>query len=395
MKRIYFDHNATTPLHPEVAKYMASLMEEYWGNPSTVYSIGRDARRLMDEGREKIARAIGCLKEEIIFTSGGTESNNLAIIGVARANRKRGNHIITTQIEHPSVLKACKALQKEGFEVTYLPVDEYGVVRLEELEGAIKKETILISVMNANNEIGTIEPISEIGRIARKREVYFHTDAIQTVGKLKIDVKEMNVDLLSISSHKVYGPKGVGALYVKKGTRINSILHGGHQEKGLRPGTENPIGIAGFGKSAEIMTTEMEKDAGRLSELRDRLFEGIKERIDYVRLNGHPIQKLPNTLNISFDFVEGESIVLGLDDYGIAAATGSACTSATLEPSHVLLAIGLSPEVAHGSLRLSLGRDNTEEDVTYFVEVLPKVVSRLREFSPLYKEFLRKKEVGA
>lgn len=395
MKRIYFDHNATTPLHPEVAKYMASLMEEYWGNPSTVYSIGRDARRLMDEAREKIARAIGCLKEEVIFTSGGTESNNLAIIGVARANRKRGNHIITTQIEHPSVLKACKALQKEGFEVTYLPVDEYGVVRLEELEGAIKKETILISVMNANNEIGTIEPVGEIGLMARKREVYFHTDAIQTVGKLKINVKEMNVDLLSISSHKVYGPKGVGALYVKKGTRINSILHGGHQEKGLRPGTENPIGIAGFGKSAEIMTTEMGKDAGRLSELRDRLFEGIKERIDYVRLNGHPIQRLPNTLNISFDFVEGESIILGLDDYGIAAATGSACTSATLEPSHVLLAIGLSPEVAHGSLRLSLGRDNTEADVTYFVEVLPKVVSRLREFSPLYKEFLRKKEVGA
>lgn len=395
MKRIYFDHNATTPLHPEIAKYMASLVEEYWGNPSTVYSIGRDARRLMDEARERIARIIGCLKEEVIFTSGGTESNNLAIIGVARANRKKGNHIITTQIEHPSVLKACKALQKEGFEITYLPVDEYGVVRLEELERAIKKETILISVMHANNEIGTIEPVGEIGRMARNREIYFHTDAIQTLGKLRIEVREMNIDLLSLSSHKVYGPKGVGALYVKKGTRINSILYGGHQEKGLRPGTENVIGIVGFGKTVEIVATEMGEEAHRLLELRNRLFDGIKERIDYTRFNGHPTLRLPNTLNISFEFVEGESIVLSLDDYGIATATGSACTSATLEPSHVLLAIGLSPEVAHGSLRLSLGRDSREEDIAYFLEVLPKVVNRLREFSPLYKEFLRKKEIGA
>ena len=345
----------------------------------------------MDESREKIAKMINAASDEIVFTSGGTEADNLAIFGIAKANRDKGKHIITSKIEHHAIINSCKALEKDGSEITYLDVDKYGIVNLEQLERSIKRETILISIMHANNEIGTIEPIAEIGRIARKHKIYFHSDTVQAVGKIRVDLKEMNLDMASISSHKIHGPKGVGALYVKKGTRIKPILYGGEQEHRLRAGTENVPGIAGFGRAIELAVGEMEKEAAKLSQLRDKLQKGLSERVKYIIFNGHPTERLPNTINCAIQFIEGESLILKLDDLGICASTGSACSSASLEPSHVLLAIGLAHEAAHGSLRLSLGRDTTDEDIDYVLDVLPKAVEELRAFSPPYKEFLRKR----
>ena len=389
-KLIYLDNNATTPVRPEVVKVMDFCHTECFGNPSTVYSFGRNAKRVMDESREKIASMIDASKDEIVFTSGGTEADNLAVFGIAKANKDKGKHIITSKIEHHAVINSCKALEKEGFEITYLDVDKYGIVNLEQLEKSIKKETILISIMHANNEIGTIEPIAEIGRIAKKHKIYFHSDTVQSIGKIRVDVKEMNLDMISIASHKLYGPKGVGCLYVKKGTRLKPILYGGEQEHHLRAGTENVPGIAGFGRAIELAISETEKEVARLAKLRDRLQQGLSERIKHIIFNGHPTERLPGTLNCAIRFIEGESLILKLDDLGVCASTGSACSSASLEPSHVLMAIGLPHEIAHGSLRLSLGRDTTDEDIDYVLDVLPKAVEELRAFSPLYKEFLRK-----
>lgn len=389
-KLIYLDNNATTQVHPEVVDIMNFCLKECFGNPSTIYSFGKKAKRLMDESREKIAKMIDASKDEIVFTSGGTEADNLAIFGIAKANKDRGKHIITSKIEHHAVINSCKALEKDGFEITYLDVDKYGVINLEQLERTIKKETILISVMHANNEIGTVEPIAEIGRIAKRHKIYFHSDTVQSIGKIRVDVKEMNLDMISISSHKLYGLKGIGCLYVKKGTRIKPILYGGEQEHHLRAGTENVPGIAGFGRAMELAVAETDKENERLTKLRDRLQEGLSKKIEHIIFNGHPTERLPNTLNCAIQFIEGESLILKLDDLGICASTGSACSSASLEPSHVLMAIGLPHEIAHGSLRLSLGRDTTDEDIDCVLDVLPTAVDELRAFSPLYKEFLRK-----
>lgn len=392
MKRIYLDHNATTPLHSEVADEVCRCIREDFGNPQTLYSYGKEARRLVDHAREAVASLIGAKKEEIIFTSGGTESDNMAIRGVAYGNISKGRHVITSTIEHHAVLESCKALEKEGFEVTYLPVDEYGVVSLDELKKAIRPDTTLISIMHANNEVGTVQPIAEIGKVARERGIPFHTDAVQTFGKVRINVDEMKIALLSLSAHKLYGPKGVGALYVRKGVRVGNILFGGHQERKMRPGTHNVTGIVGLGKAVEVAARDMETEGEKMKALRERLWEGIKANVPYIRMNGHPTQRLSNTLNVSFEFVEGESLILSLDDHGICVASGSACTSDSLEPSHVLTGMGLSPEVAHGSLRFSLGRDNTEEEIDFVIETLPKVVERMRSMSPLYREFLKKQK---
>jgi cysteine desulfurase len=386
VKRVYLDHAATTPTDPEVVKTMSPYFTEVFGNPSSIHSFGQEAKAAIESARESIAGLIGANLEEIVFTSGGTEADNFALKGVAFANENKGNHIITTSIEHHAVIEPCKFLEKRGFKVTYLPVDKYGLVDLDDVERAIDDKTILISVMHANNEIGTIEPIAEIGRIAKERGIYFHTDAVQTLGHLPIDVDELNVDLLAMSGHKLYGPKGVGALYIRKGTRIISILHGGEQERRRRASTENVPGIVGFGKAIEIAEREMEEEIKRLTTLRDRLIKSILEKIDYSQLNGHPTQRLPNNVNVSIEFIEGESMLLNLDLAGIAASTGSACSSSSLEPSHVLLALGLTHELAHCSLRFTLGRQTTPEDIDYVLEVLPKVVSKLRAMSPLYKQ---------
>jgi cysteine desulfurase len=385
MRRIYLDHAATTPTHPEVVKAMLPYFTEAFGNPSSIYSYGREARKAVEEARARVAELIGARTEEIIFTSGGTEADNFAIKGVAFANEHRGNHIITSSIEHHAVLEVCKFLERRGFKITYLPVDEYGMVDPQDVRRAITDKTILISVMHANNEVGTIEPIEEIGTIAREAGVYLHTDAVQTVGHIPVDVEKLKVDLLSLSAHKLYGPKGVGALYVRKGVRLVSLLHGGEQEKKRRAGTENVAGIVGLGKAAELARQSMDEEIHRLTSLRDRLIKGILERIDHSRLNGHPTRRLPNNVNVTVDYVEGESMLLNLDLEGICASTGSACSSSSLEPSHVLLALGLSPERAHGSLRFSLGKDNTEDDVDQVIEVLPRIVTKLRAMSPLFK----------
>lgn len=384
MKRIYLDHNATTPLHPEVLEAMLPYYKEAFGNPSTIYSFGQETRKATDEARETVANLIGASPEEIIFTSGGTEADNLALKGVPAALEKKGKHIITSSIEHHAVLSTLKYLEKRGYQVSFLPVDEHGWLDPGEVEEAITSQTVLISVMYANNEVGTIEPISEIGEIAQKAGIYLHTDAVQTIGKIKVNVDDLKVDLLSLSAHKFYGPKGVGALYVRKGTRIYPLLHGGYQERRRRAGTENVAGIVGLGKAAEIAPKEMVQQSRRESNLRDRLEKMIRENINHCQLNGHPTQRLPNTLNISFEFIEGESLILNLDLKGIAASTGSACTSGSLEPSHVLMAMGVAPEIAQGSIRFSLGRDNRKEDIDYTVENLVEIVTRLREMSPLF-----------
>ncbi|MCX7682427.1 MAG: cysteine desulfurase NifS [Anaerolineae bacterium] len=381
MKRIYMDHNATTPLREEVLDAMLPYLRSEFGNASSVHSWGIRARRAVEAAREQVAAALGAHPREIIFTGCGTEADNQAIKGVAFAHRKRGDHIITSRIEHKAVLETCEYLEKHGFRVTYLPVDAYGMVNPDDVAEAITDRTILVSVMFANNEVGTIQPVAEIARVCRERDVYFHTDAVQAVGKLPIDVKQLGVDLLSLSAHKFYGPKGVGALYVRRGVKIDPLLHGGHQEWGLRAATENVAGIVGLGKALELRLAEMEAEAQRLTALRERLYHGIVSRIDHVYLNGHPTQRLPGTLSLSFDYIEGEAIILGLDLEGVAVSSGSACTSASLEPSHVLLAMGVHPATAQGSIRFSLGRENTEEDVDYVLEVLPPIIQRLREMS--------------
>ena len=385
MKQIYLDYAATTPTHPEVVKAMLPYFTSAFGNPSTLYACGQETKGAIEEARVKVADLIGARDEEIVFTSGGTEADNFALKGVAYANEKKGNHIITTPIEHHAVIETCKFLEGRGFKVTCLPVDGYGLVDPDDVRRAITDETILISVMHANNEVGTIEPIAEIGKIAKEAEIYFHTDAVQAVGRIPVDVDELGVDLLSLSAHKIYGPKGVGALYIRKGTRLSSFMHGGEQEKGRRASTENVPGIVGLGKAAELARQDMSKEVERITCLRDQLIKGLLERIDHIHLNGHPQMRLPNNANVSVDFVEGESMALNLDLEGICVSTGSACSSSSLEPSHVLLAMGLPPEQTHGSLRLTLGRWTTEKEINRVIEVLPPIVAKLRAMSPLLK----------
>jgi cysteine desulfurase len=382
---IYLDHAATTSVRSEVLEEMLPYFNKKYGNPSSIYSLGGDGKRSIEEARDKVAMALNAQSKEIFFTGSGTEADNWAIKGVAYANKSKGNHIITTSIEHHAVLNACKYLEKEGFEVTYLPVDENGLVTPEQVEKAIKPNTILISIMFANNEIGTIQPIAEIGKLAREKGIYFHTDAVQAVGNVPINVADMNINLLSLSAHKFYGPKGVGALYIRKGIKIISFLHGGAQEGNRRASTENVPAIVGLGKAIEIATASLAEQNRKLIALRDRTIEEVMNRIPFIKLNGHRTQRLPGNINFSFEFIEGESVLLMLDMKGIAASTGSACTSGSLDPSHILLAIGVSPELANGSLRLTFGEENTQEDVDYLLEVLPVIVARLREMSPLYE----------
>jgi len=378
------DHTASRPIDPRVFKAMIPFFKEIYGNPSSLHSFGLDAKKALEESRTKVARLIGAENpEEIRFTSGGTESSNLAIKGVAYRNKKRGNHIITTTIEHMSVMNTCKYLAKQGFEITYVPVNNQGVVDIEKLENEINEKTILISVTYASGEIGTIEPIREIGKLASDNEIYLHVDAVATAGKIPINVEDEHINLLSISSNDMYGPKGVGALYVKKGTKIQPFMHGGGQEKGLRSGTENLPGIVGMAKAAEISEGEMEAESKRLRLLRDKLIKGALGSIERSYLNGHPTKRLPNNASLRFSYIEGESLILSLDMFGIQVSSGSACTTKTLEPSHVLLAIGLAHEEAHGSLLFTLGKQNQKEDVNYVLEVLPGVVKRLRAMSPL------------
>ena len=385
MKRIYLDYAATTPVDSEVVKAMLPYFTDVFGNPSGIYSCGQEAKGTIEEARTKVADLIGARDEEIVFMSGGTEADNFALKGVAYANENKGNHIITTPIEHHAVMETCEFLERRGFEVTYLPVDKYGLVSPGDVKRAITSKTILISVIHANNEIGTIEPITEISKVAREAGVYFHTDAVQTVGRIPVDVNELGVDLLSMSAHKLYGPKGVGALYIRRGTRLLPFMHGGGQERGRRASTENVPGIIGFGRAVELARQEMSKEVERLTCLRDKLIKGLLERIDHVHLNGHPQKRLPNNVNIRVDFVEGESMLLNLDLEGICASTGSACSSSSLEPSHVLLAMGILPEQAHGSLRFTLGKWTTEDDIEQVLDVLPVIVAKLRAMSPLVK----------
>ncbi len=383
-RTVYMDHAATTPVRPEVVEAMLPYFSERFGNPSSLYALAREAKEAVEEARGKVAAAIGANPEEIYFTSGGTEADNWAIKGVAL--RGKGDHIITSSIEHHAVLHTCRSLEKQGYRVTSLPVDEFGRVEPAAVEEAITDATVLVSVMAANNEIGTIQPIAEIGRVAHDRGVPFHTDAVQAIGAFPVDVDEMGADLLALSAHKFGGPKGVGALYVRKGTRIGTFMDGGAQERGRRAGTENVPGIVGLGRAIELAVGEMPQSALRLAAMRDRLIRGILDAIPDSRLNGHPTERLANNVNVGFRYIEGESILLMLDALGIAASTGSACTSASLEPSHVLTSCGLPPEHAHGSLRLTLGHRNTEEDVDYILEVLPGVIERLRAISPLRGE---------
>ncbi len=391
MKRIYLDHSATTPVDLEVAALMMTYYTEKYGNPSSVHSFGREARQALEEARRQVAELIGATPQEITFTSGGTEADNLAIIGTAEAMSKKGKHLITSSVEHHAVLETCEFLAKNGFELTILPVDAEGIVSVEDVRMAIRPDTILISVMHANNEVGAIQPIVEIGQLAKEHSITFHVDAVQTLGKIPINVKDMNIDLLTVSSHKIYGPKGVGALYVRKGVRLAPRAHGGSQEKKRRSGTENTPGIIGFGKACELIGKRMDKEDARQIILRDKLMNGIIERIKYVKVNG-PLgeKRLANNVNVSIRFVEGESLLLSLDMLGIAASSGSACTSGSLDPSHVLLAMGLVHEIAHGSLRFSLGSQNTEEEIDYVLEQLPKIVERLRMMSPLYDQAIHK-----
>lgn len=388
MKTVYFDNAATTKLDEKVLESMMPYFGENYGNASSIYKLARDARKAVEESREKIAKIINCKPSEIYFTAGGSESDNTAIKGIARNYKNKGNHIITSKIEHPAVLDSCKELENEGFEVTYISVDENGIINLEELKRAIRPTTILITVMFANNEIGTIEPIKEIGEIAKENNIYFHTDAVQAMGSLKIDVKELNVDSLSMSSHKFYGPKGVGALYVRDGVGFKKYISGGHQEKNKRAGTENVPGIVGMASALELAYSELDEHNAKIKELRDYYEKKIEEKIPYIKMNGDREKRLPGNSNISFRFIEGEGLLLNLDLKGICASSGSACTSGSLDPSHVLLAIGLPHEIAHGSLRISIGKYNTKEEVDYLIEQLVEIVSRLREMSPLWEKFV-------
>jgi cysteine desulfurase len=383
IKKIYLDYAATTPVDPRVLRVMEPYFSEKFGNTMSLHSFGQEAKTALEESREIVADLMGAKPSEVIFTSSATESNNLALKGVALANRNKGNHIIISSIEHACIMESARWLEGQGFEVTRLKVDKYGLVDPEDVKKTIKKGTILVSIMHANNEIGTIEPIEEIGKICKERGVYFHTDAVQTFGKIPIDVNKMNVDLMTVSSHKMYGPKGAAALFIREGTKIEPILHGGGHEMGLRSSTVNVAAIVGFAEACKIAKKEMEKEAKRLTKLRDKLIKGVLEKIPGSHLNGHPTKRLPNNANFWFEGVEGESIVIQLDLMGIAASTGSACSTGKLEPSHVLLAIGLRPEQAHASLRLSLGRWSTEKDIDYVLKVLPRVIERLRKISPI------------
>jgi cysteine desulfurase len=387
MKRVYMDYAATTPVDKEVLKEMLPYFDKIYGNASSIHYFGRNALHAIDISREQIGSLLNANPDEIIFTSGGTESDNLAIKGVAYLNKKKretnGYHIITSKIEHPAVLETCKHLEKQGFKVKYLPVDKYGLISIKELEDSITKDTFLITIMFGNNEIGTIEPIEEIGKISKKNDIVFHTDAVQAIGKEPIDVNKLNIDLLSISSHKIYGPKGTGALYIRKGIKLQTLAHGGGHEKGLRSSTHNTPGIVGLGKACELGKKRMNKDITYIKNLRDELIKGL-QTIEQSHLNGHPKKRLVNNAHFRFIAIEGESLNLRLDEKGIAASTGSACSSEKLQASHVLLAIGLDPEEAHGSLRLTLGRLSTKEDVEYVIDVLPEVVQNLRKMSPLW-----------
>ena len=388
MENVYFDNAATTKLDEEVLETMMPYLKENYGNASSIYKLGREAKKAVEESREKIAKILNCKPNEIYFTAGGSESDNTAIKGIARANKKKGNHIITSKIEHPAVLETCKELEKEGFEVSYISVDENGIVDLEELKSKIKETTILMTIMFANNEIGTIEPIEEIGKIAKENNIYFHIDGVQAVGSVKIDVQKLNIDSLSLSGHKFYGPKGIGALYVRTGVPFEKYISGGHQERNKRAGTENVAGIVGLGKAIELAYENLEEHNKKIKELRDYYIEQVKEKIPYIKINGDMENRLPGNSNISFRFIEGEGLLLNLDLKGICASSGSACTSGSLDPSHVLLAIGLPHEIAHGSLRISIGKYNTKEEIDYLVENLVEIVNRLRDMSPLWEKFI-------
>ncbi len=390
-KRVYVDHSATTPVKPEVLDAMIPYFTENFGNASTVYAEGRETKKAINLAREQVAKAIGADVKEIFFTGSGTEADNWAIRGVAKANKAKGNHIITSAVEHHAVLHTCQELEKEGFEVTYLPVDEFGMVSAEAVKNAIKDTTILVTIMTANNEIGTIMPIEEIGKVTKEAGVIFHTDAVQAIGMIEIDVNKLNVDLLSMTGHKFYGPKGSGALFVRQGVKVAPFITGGGQERSKRAGTENVPAIVGLGKAIELATADIPGHTAKLTKLRDAYIDRILSEIPYTRLNGHRTQRLAGNSNISFEFIEGESLLLMLDMQGISASSGSACTSGSLDPSHVLLAIGLKHEIAHGSLRVSFGDCNTMEDVDRIVESLKTIVARLREMSPLY-EAVKKSE---
>lgn len=387
LKTIYMDNSATTPVKKEVLDEMLPYFSEKYGNPSSIYSLGSISKVAVETARDQVAKALGATKKEIFFTGGGSESDNWAIKGIAFRHRDKGNHIITSKVEHHAVLHTCEYLEKNGFDVTYLNVDKDGLIDLDELKNAITDKTILISIMFANNEIGTIQPIKEIGAIAKEKGVYFHTDAVQAIGNIRIDVKELNIDLLSLSAHKFYGPKGVGVLYIKQGIKIDPLVSGGGQERSKRAGTENVPGIVGLGKAIELAYEHFDENNEKLLVLRERLINKIETSIKNVKLNGHRTKRLPGNVNFCFEFIEGESLLLSLDMEGIAGSSGSACTSGTLDPSHVLLSIGLPHEIAHGSLRLSLGTFNTEEEADYVVEKLVEIVDRLRKMSPLYDKF--------
>ena len=385
MGRIYLDYAATTPTHAEVLKAMRPFLRDAFGNPSSIHSAGQEARVAVEEARDRVASMIGASSEEIVFTSGGTEADNFALKGMAYANEGKKNHIITSSIEHHAVLETCKFLERLGFAVTFLPVDGCGMIDPDDVRKAITEKTLLISVMHANNEVGTIEPVAEIGKLARGSGICFHTDAVQTAGHIPVKVDDLGVDMLAMSAHKLGGPKGVGALYVRKGTRAVSFMHGGEQEKGRRASTENVPGIVGFGKAAEIAQRESDREAKRLTTLRDRLAQGLAQHVERVRLNGHPTRRLPNNVNVSVDDVEGELLLLNLNARGICVSTGSACSSSSLEPSHVLLALGLSHEQARSSVRFSLGRETHERDIDRVLAIMPEVVTRLREMPPSMK----------
>jgi len=390
MKNVYMDYSATTYVKPEVLEEMLPYFTEKFGNPSSFYGISRETKMAIDKAREQVAKTLNCLPNEVYFTGGGSEADNWAIKGIASAHKNKGNHIITTKVEHHAVLHTCAYLEKNGFDVTYLDVDEEGFINLEDLKNAITDKTILVTIMFANNEIGTIQPIQEIGAICKEKKVLFHTDAVQAVGNVPVDVKEMNIDMLSLAGHKIYGPKGIGVLYIKKGIKIDNLIHGGAQEKNRRAGTENIASIVGLGKALELATDSLEEHMKEMIVLREKLIDGLL-KVPYTRLNGpRGDKRLPGNVNICFRFIEGESILLSLDFKGVCASSGSACTSGSLDPSHVLLAIGLPHEIAHGSLRLTMGEGSTEDDVDYVLEVVPPIIERLRNMSPLWDDFLKK-----
>lgn len=383
MRKVYFDHSATTPVDPQVVEAMIPFFSEKFGNPSSIHSFGRETKVALEEAREKVAAFCNIRPADIYFTSGGTESDNMAIKGVAYEFKKKGRHIITSQIEHHAVLHCCEYLEKDGFEVTYVRPDKYGMIHPEAVAEAIRKDTILISIMHANNEVGTINDIAKIGALAREKGVLFHTDAVQTFGKLPIDLELLPVDLLSVSAHKIYGPKGVGLLYIRKGVRLAPMTHGGGHERGRRPGTENIPGIIGLAKAVELRQQRMNQESEALKKLRDGFYEKLTQAIPRLHLNGHPKQRLAGHLNVSFEGIEGEALLLSLDLKGVAASSGSACTSGSLDPSHVLAAMGMKPELARASIRFTLGSENTEEDVDYVAGILPEIVQRLRSMSAL------------